>query len=202
MVAGPTGASDADVLRIPVILGTAREGNRSAWVARYARRLLAGREGVETTLLDVADHPFGDLVRRVWEMDDAERTAKVDEAVDVLSAADAFVVVFPEYNHGYPGAVKNLFDHFYDEWVDKPFGLVTTGGVSGGLRAQEMFRPVVNALGVAVPAGVAVTFVKRSFTEDGPVPDQAEDWERRFQGLFDELVRYARVLRPLRAEVD
>lgn len=173
---------------IPVVLGTARDGRRSEWVARYAHELLEGRDDAETVFFDVRAYPFGNLVRRVWEMDEGERPDAVDAAVDVLDRAGGFVLVFPEYNHGYPGALKNLFDHFYEEWVGKPFALVTCGGISGGLRAQEQFRTVVNALGLPIPRGVAVPYVKDSFSEDGPVPDQRQDWERRFSDLFDELL--------------
>lgn len=175
---------------VPVLLGTARDGRRSVWVARYARDLLAARDEVETTLVDVRELPFGNLVRRVWEMTDEERTDEVEEAVDVLGEAAGFVVVFPEYNHGYPGALKNLFDHFYEEWTGKPFALVSVGGISGGLRAQEQMRTVVNALGVPIPRGVAVPYVKDRFTEEGPISEERADWRRRFDDLFDELLDY------------
>ena len=59
-----------------------------------------------------------------------------------LAAADAFVVVTPEYNHSYPAPVKTLIDWHFTEWQAKPVGFVSYGGMSGGLRAVEHLRGV------------------------------------------------------------
>jgi NAD(P)H-dependent FMN reductase len=59
-----------------------------------------------------------------------------------MAAADAFVVVTPEYNHGYPAALKSLIDSVGAEWQAKPVAFVSYGGVSGGLRAVEQLRLV------------------------------------------------------------
>jgi NAD(P)H-dependent FMN reductase len=59
-----------------------------------------------------------------------------------MAAADAFVVVTPEYNHGYPAALKSLIDSVGAEWLAKPVAFVSYGGVSGGLRAVEQLRLV------------------------------------------------------------
>ena len=58
-----------------------------------------------------------------------------------IAAADAFVVVSPEYNHGYPGVLKNAFDHIFPEWGRKPIGFVSYGN-AGGARAVEQLRLV------------------------------------------------------------
>jgi len=55
---------------------------------------------------------------------------------------DAFVVVTPEYNHGYPGPLKTAIDSVGREWHAKPVGFVCYGGLSGGLRAVEQLRIV------------------------------------------------------------
>jgi NAD(P)H-dependent FMN reductase len=59
-----------------------------------------------------------------------------------LAAADAFVVVTPEYNHSFPAALKNAIDWHHQQWHAKPVGFVSYGGISGGLRAVEALRPV------------------------------------------------------------
>jgi NAD(P)H-dependent FMN reductase len=65
-----------------------------------------------------------------------------------LAEADAFVVVTPEYNHGYPAALKELIDSAGEEWHAKPVAFVSYGGVSGGLRAVEQLRQVFAELHV------------------------------------------------------
>jgi NAD(P)H-dependent FMN reductase len=59
-----------------------------------------------------------------------------------LAAAEAFVVVTPEYNHGYPAPLKSLIDSVGAEWHGKPVAFVSYGGISGGLRAVEQLRLV------------------------------------------------------------
>ena len=59
-----------------------------------------------------------------------------------LGQADAFVIVTPEYNHGYPAPLKALIDSSGAEWHAKPVAFVSYGGVSGGLRAVEQLRLV------------------------------------------------------------
>ena len=154
----------------PVILGTARAGNRSGAVARFAMDRLEAR-GHETRLFTAAELAFGDLVAREWEKHPPPE--RMLAFVREMARADGFVLVFPEYNHGYPGALKNVLDHLYDEWNHKPFAFATTGGVSGGLRAQENLLPVIRALkGVPVNASVSVPFVGRSWDAEGPRDDE------------------------------
>jgi NAD(P)H-dependent FMN reductase len=59
-----------------------------------------------------------------------------------IAEADAFVIVTPEYNHGYPAPLKALIDSVGPEWQAKPVAFVSYGGISGGLRAVEQLRLV------------------------------------------------------------
>ena len=59
-----------------------------------------------------------------------------------LAEADGFIVLTPEYNHSFPGALKSLIDAGKDEWSRKPVGFISYGGISGGLRAVEQLRLV------------------------------------------------------------
>jgi NAD(P)H-dependent FMN reductase len=65
-----------------------------------------------------------------------------------VTAADAVVIVTPEYNHGYPAALKNALDFLYYEWRAKPVGLVAYGGVAAGTRCLQQLKPVLLALGM------------------------------------------------------
>lgn len=48
-----------------------------------------------------------------------------------IGQADAFVIVTPEYNHGYPAVLKSLIDSVYEEWQAKSVAFVSYGGISG-----------------------------------------------------------------------
>jgi len=65
----------------------------------------------------------------------------VQRWADRIADGDAFVIVSPEYNHGYPAVLKNAIDYIYPEWVNKPVGFVSYGN-AGGARAAEQLRQV------------------------------------------------------------
>jgi NAD(P)H-dependent FMN reductase len=53
--------------------------------------------------------------------------------------------VTPEYNYGFPAALKNALDFLYKEWNYKPIGFVSYGGIAAGTRAVQMLKLVVSA---------------------------------------------------------
>jgi NAD(P)H-dependent FMN reductase len=185
-------------LYLPVIYGTVRAERKSIHVARFVTERLALRPDVETRLFDPKGLPFGNLEFREWEWKDAPEG--VTRFVAEMARADGFVIVTPEYNHGYPGTLKNILDHLSDEWHRKPFALVGAGGMYGGVRAIDGLRLVLPGLGaVGIPSMIGVTNVETAFAEGGPVRDR-ENWERRFDRLFTELEWYARALRQARLD--
>lgn len=184
-------------LYLPVLLGTVRPERRSEWVARFVVDRLAARPGVETRLFDPCEWPSGNLVAREWEMN--PQPPEVAAFVQEMGKADGFVVVAPEYNYGYPGALKNMLDLVFDEWNRKPFALVGVGGMSGGLRMIDQLRLVVSGLGAfTIPAHVPVQSVAKEFSASGPV--DAEKWSERFDKLVHELEWYARAMQAARAQ--
>jgi NAD(P)H-dependent FMN reductase len=116
-----------------------------------------------------------------------------------VAAADAFVFVTPEYNHGYNAPLKNAIDYLHHEWEHKPVGFVSYGGVAAGTRAVQQLKPVVTVLRMT-PLSDAVYI---------PWVHQHLDEERRFQpsgametaatAMLEALERYEAALRPLRA---
>lgn len=93
-----------------------------------------------------------------------------------MAAADAFVVVTPEYNHGYPAALKFLIDSVGSEWQAKPVAFVSYGGVSGGLRAVEQLRLVFAELhAVTIRDSVSFAGAWEQFDEAGQLrhPEKA-----------------------------
>ena len=72
-----------------------------------------------------------------------------------IQTADAVIIATPEYNHGYPGTLKNALD-----WASRPYGkgaltgkhaaVIGGGGGTGGIRAQIQLRQVLNGCGCHV----------------------------------------------------
>jgi NAD(P)H-dependent FMN reductase len=91
-----------------------------------------------------------DMVTEVIDLVDTALPDSLDEndpAVVALrprlAAADAFVLVVPEYNRSIPGPLKTLIDNFNAEWVAKPVGFVSYGlSMAGGVRAVEHLRQI------------------------------------------------------------
>ena len=124
-----------DNLRIAVILGANRNGRTGPLVADWFLEQARALAGMDLDVLDVADLGPGD----------GHGTPMTDFGSRV-GAADGFVVVTPEYNHGYPGPLKSAIDSARREWFGKPVGFVSYGGRSGGLRAVEQLRGVFSEL--------------------------------------------------------
>ncbi|WP_371578358.1 NADPH-dependent FMN reductase [Streptomyces sp. NBC_01314] len=130
-------------LRLAVVVGSVRNGRMGIDVARWvaARAVPHGRWEVD--LVDLAEHPLPLAVPGMGQPLDAEVQRLKDGITPRLAAADAFVVVTPEYNHSYPASLKNVVDWHPQEWAAKPVGLVSYGGMGGGIRAAEHLRQVL-----------------------------------------------------------
>lgn len=170
---------------IPIILGTAREERESEKVAQFVYEELQKVDGVETELIDVKDFQSGHTVPS-WE--ESKLFAPWREKA---AKADAFLIVTPEYNRGYPGEFKIFWDSAYQEYAKKPVGIVSvSAGGFGGVRVAQNLLPVLQACSaVAINATLSVSKV-----EDFNGADQV----KRLGGVFEELTWYARVLKEPR----
>jgi NAD(P)H-dependent FMN reductase len=114
-----------------------------------------------------------------------------------LAAADAFVAVTSEYNHGYPAALKTALDTAKHEWRAKPIGFVGYGGLSGGLRAIEQLRQVVAEIHmVSIRESVSFHQAKRAFDAAGDTKDGAAiDAAGRMLGQLAWWARHLRMAR-------
>ena len=125
----------SEPVRIGLIYGSARKGRFCDTVAAWAAEQI--REAGNYTV-DVID-PALVLPQPGQAAEEHSGDANLWQRME---AADAFVVVTPEYNHGYPAALKALIDSVGAEWQAKPVAFVSYGGISGGLRAVEQLRLV------------------------------------------------------------
>ena len=115
----------------------------------------------------------------------------------IVSEADAFAFVTPEYNFSTPPALNNALHYLYREWHYKPAGFVSYGGIAAGARGVQMTRQTVAALKmVPIADAVHIPFIARAM-EDGKFKPTPEN-EKAARLLLDELVQWTEVLRPLR----
>jgi NAD(P)H-dependent FMN reductase len=130
--------------------------------------------------------------------DDLEDSASVQKRI---AEADAFIVVTPEYNHGYPAPLKSLIDSVGAEWRGKPVAFVSYGGISGGLRAVEQLRLVFAELHtVTMQNSVSFASAWEQFDGDG-VLQQPERAERSMATMLAQLRWWAVALRDARRKI-
>lgn len=179
--------ADERLLNIPVILGTTRKGRASSHVAGFVAEQLRKRPGVVTKLIDIASLPL--------PVDDAGEAIKDPGFAAKMNAADALVIVSPEYNHSFPGLLKHVLDSCLKEYIHKPAGIVgVSAGPFGGSRVIESFLPVLRELGlVAIFTDVNFGSVHKIFDESGKLREPA--FVRRTDKFLNELIWMAKALR-------
>jgi NAD(P)H-dependent FMN reductase len=176
---GPPDPLWVEPIQVEVIVGSVRDGRFGPVVAGWFSRLAAQRAELEVRTLDLAADP----------PDFAER----------IGAADAVVVVTPEYNHSYPGPLKTAIDGVGTQWRGKPVAFVSYGGLSGGLRAVEALRVVFAELHtVTVRDTVSFHGAHQRFGTDGS-PHDTKGPGAAATVLLDQLVWWGRALRAARA---
>lgn len=131
-------------LKLSVILGSVRNGRFDPTVARWFLDQIREDSRFSSEVIDLADVPVSHVLPASEDLvGTTGRTVEMLALRDRLETTDAFVIITPEYNHSFPASVKSLFDWHYTEWRAKPIGMVSYGGMAGGLRAVEQLRLVI-----------------------------------------------------------
>ena len=168
-------------IKLGVIYGSAREGRFCDTVVNWVAAEIRGNGRFAIELIDPRDL--------------AQDRAGIGGR---LGDADAFVIVTPEYNHGYPADLKALIDAYAAPWQIKPLAFVSYGGISGGLRAVEQLRLVFAELhAVAIRDTVSFVTPWRKFDADGALADP-KDAQQAMATLLGRLHWWAALLRDAR----
>ncbi|MER6095229.1 NAD(P)H-dependent oxidoreductase [Streptomyces sp. NPDC001728] len=187
-------------LRLAVIQGSTRDGRLGPTVANWLLTHAATRPEFTTDLIDLAETPLPTVFPQLGQAPErAEDRALLAAVSPRLAAADAFVVVTPEYNHSYPAPLKNAIDWHNREWHAKPVGFVAYGGFSAGLRAVEHLRGVFAEVhAVTIREAVGLQGVWGQFDTEGRAVDPAADAAAK--AMLDRLTWWAEALRGARAD--
>jgi NAD(P)H-dependent FMN reductase len=171
---------------LAVIYGSAREGRFCDTIVDWLLSQLPDMLAVDVVIIDPAEFGTGSRM---------ERAAVEHRFARDLSHADAFLIVTPEYNHGYPAALKELIDSYYRPWAEKPVAFISYGGVSGGLRAVEQLRQVFAELGAAtIRETVSFPHASECFDAQGRLLEP-ERTGRQLRKLAAQLSWWARTLK-------
>jgi NAD(P)H-dependent FMN reductase len=184
--------------KLLIVIASTRPGRVGLPVGRWFEAHARAHGAFEVEVADLAeialpfmDEPNHPRLRQYTHKHTKDWSATVD-------AADAFALVMPEYNYGFTAPLKNAIDYLHMEWVYKPVGLVSYGGISAGTRAAQMIKQVLSTLKMyPLPEAVSIPFVAK-FIDDEGVLQPNEVMEQAATAMLDETLRMVGALKGLR----
>ncbi|MFI5607958.1 NADPH-dependent FMN reductase [Amycolatopsis sp. NPDC051903] len=169
-------------LRVAVVVGSTREGRVGGDVGGWFVRCAAARAGVVVDVVDLAEF----AIPVCYPAAPTEAMARFARRI---AAAEAYVVVTPEYNRSFPASLKQAIDCAYDEWRAKPVGFVSYGYRAAGRYAVEQLRGVFTELHTAtVRDAVCLDLLEFDSTN-------TDRYAHAVSTLLDELVWWGLALR-------
>lgn len=184
---------------IAVIYGSVRSERQGIRVARFLLNALRER-GDTGVMVDPVDYPLPLLDRMYKEYEHGTAPAIMERLAEIFRAADGFLIVSGEYNHGIPPALKNMLDHFMNEFFWRPAGLVTySNGRFGGVRAAMQLRATLPEQGmITIPSLLPFGNVGTAFDEHGTPNDAYIPTSTK--AFLEEFTWYVEALRDRRAK--
>lgn len=139
--------------KILIIVGSVREGRVGEGIAKWTFKTAQEHvKNAEFELVDLRDFNFANYndarpasMIKAGEYQDDLHNAWADK----IASADGYVIITPEYNHSFPGSLKNALDAVYTPWNNKPVTFVSYGSGAGGARAVEQLRGIAAELQMA-----------------------------------------------------
>ncbi|MEU2228212.1 NAD(P)H-dependent oxidoreductase [Streptomyces sp. NPDC018347] len=184
-------------LKIGVVIGSVRTGRFADKVAQWFLSEIGRRDDMEVHVIDLSEPALVEELKLT--LDAAEPREGTLTLAQRVGGLDGYVVITPEYNHGYPASLKLALDYVYSEWRAKPVGFVSYGGMAGGQRAVEQLRQVFAELhAVTLRDTVSFHMAWEKFDEEGR-PADADAAGKAASVLLDQLAWWGLTLREGRA---
>jgi NAD(P)H-dependent FMN reductase len=183
-------------LRIALVLASTRPGRRGDQIAAWVLDAARAHGDADYELIDLADHDLGNLDEPgnpSFQQYERDHTRAWGALIDGF---DGFVFLVPEYNHSFPGALKNALDYVYREWNNKAAGIISYGGWAAGVRAAEALRLVLAELQVATVRAQPTISTRPSFSTGAFAPQEGLDTAVR--GMLDQVIAWSGALRGVR----
>lgn len=190
-------------MKIQIIIGSTREHRFSDKPAKWIHEVAKARNEFDVELVDLRDYalPFFDEPRSPMHSQGKYANAAVQTWANKVAEADGYIIVSPEYNHGYPAVLKNAIDAIYPEWNNKPVGFLSYGS-TGGARVIEQLRLVAIEMQMApiqkslhVPAHVYMAIAR---PQEGDASNPFESMRSQANTFLDQLAWWTKALRTAR----
>ncbi|MDR0344835.1 MAG: NAD(P)H-dependent oxidoreductase [Nocardiopsaceae bacterium] len=185
--------------KLVIVIGSVRQGRFgpvvASWVAGQARM----HGGFDVEVADLADAEIPLSLPEVppkFAGDSYPRPAGMASLTSSLVEADAFILVTPEYNHGYPASLKAAIDWHFTQWTAKPVAFVSYGGAAGGRHAVLHLENVLTELhAVTIRDGLAFPDYFATWEEGQPRDPEAPGYAK---AMLDQLAWWASALSAAR----
>ena len=189
--------------RILIFYGSYRSDRQGIRLADYLVRAFAER-GAEPELIDAKAVGLPMLDRMYKEYPDGEAPFALEELAGKIRGADAFVFVTGEYNWGQQPGLKNLTDHFLEEWFWRPAAIASySAGRLAGAHASVAWHGTLTEMGmVVVSSTLTVGGIGHALDDEGrPTGDGGGALTRSFPRFADDLAWWTAAAREQRARV-
>jgi len=175
--------------RILVLYGSYRSDRMGIRLVKFAIEGLRAR-GHEAELIDARAIGLPMLDRMYKEYPKGEAPAALETLAEQIRGADGFVFVIGEYNWGIQPGLKNLTDHFLEEWFWRPAAIASySAGRFAGARAAIAWHGTLSEMGmVVISSSLAVGPIAQTLSEHGKATGEGgKALEHAFPRFADDL---------------
>ena len=176
--------------RILVLYGSYRSDRMGIRLAQFVVDGFRAR-GHDVDLIDAKAVGLPMLDRMYKEYPRGAAPAALEKLAGSIRGADGFVFVTGEYNWGIQPGLKNLTDHFLEEWFWRPAAIASySAGRFAGARAATAWHGTLSEMGmVVVSTTIAVGPIAQTLSADGkPIGEGGKALEKTFPRFADDLV--------------
>ena len=187
--------------RILVLYGSYRSDRMGIRLADFIVAGLGAR-GEDVELIDAKAIGLPMLDRMYKEYQRGSAPEALEALASKIRAADAFVFVTGEYNWGMQPGLKNLTDHFLEEWFWRPAAIASySAGRIAGARSAFVWHGTLSEMGmVVISSPLAVGPIGQALAPDGkPVGEAGQALERAFPRFADDLAWWTEAAKMQRA---
>jgi NAD(P)H-dependent FMN reductase len=176
---------------IRIISASIREGKKSDRVALYFRHFISAHKLADVEILDLSTYDFPLFNERLKFQ--KHPLPKAIEFAEKVKSADGIIIVTPEYNGGYPAALKNVVDLLVEEWKHKPVAISSvSGGPFAGTQSIVSLQFSLWKIGAyTVPAMFPVPNVESNYSESGVATDAVAS-DKRALNFINELLWFVK----------
>ena len=175
--------------KILVFYGSYRSDRKGIRLADYLVAQLKAR-GDDAELIDAKAVGLPILDRMYKEYPKGQAPEALETLAGKIKAADAFVFITGEYNWGVQPGLKNLTDHFLEEWYWRPCAIASYSfGRLGGARSSYAWHNTLSEMGmVVISSTLTVGGIQATLDEHAqPVGEGGEALARSFGRFADDL---------------